>query len=295
MLHQLYARKDGYADQDLLPYNPSEPAAYAFTALFAIAGFTHLVLMFPYRAWFPIPMIIGTAMEAGSYYLRSQSHDNVRQLLPFILSTLLIMGAAPMLAATIYMSLKRVVNALDAADHALISTRWSSKLFVLFDVACFVSQIAGSTMRADAETAQKGTTLVMTGLITQVVIFFIYIALAASVHLRLNRNPTSLSEHPALSWRKVLWNLYVVSGLFLIRNFIRIMEFKQGDHGWLLSNEAPIYIFDGGFMWVIVVMMALVHPGKLARKAERMGKEGGMELNWRDSAREPFRPLESQV
>lgn len=63
MLHQLYARKDGYADQDLLPYNPSETAAYAFTALFAIAGVIHLVLMFPYRAWFPIPMIIGTASE----------------------------------------------------------------------------------------------------------------------------------------------------------------------------------------------------------------------------------------
>lgn len=205
------------------------------------------------------------------------------------------MGAAPMLAATIYMSLKRVVNALDAAHHMPISVRWSSKLFVLFDVACFISQIAGSVMRSDANTAQKGTTLVMVGLVTQVVIFFIYIALTACVHMRLIRNPTNLSEHPELSWRRVIWNLYFVSVLFLIRNFIRIMEFKQGDHGWLLSSEAPIYIFDGGFMWVIVVMMALSHPGRLARKAARMGKEGGMEMNWRDSAREPFRPLASQV
>jgi hypothetical protein len=61
MLHQLYPRKDGYADRDLYPYNPSETAAYVFVAMFAIAGFTHVVLMFPYRAWFPIPMIIGTA------------------------------------------------------------------------------------------------------------------------------------------------------------------------------------------------------------------------------------------
>jgi len=61
MLHKLYPRKDGYADRDLYPYNPSETAAYAFVAMFAIAGCTHLVLMFPYRAWFPIPMIIGTA------------------------------------------------------------------------------------------------------------------------------------------------------------------------------------------------------------------------------------------
>ncbi|OSS43601.1 hypothetical protein B5807_11803 [Epicoccum nigrum] len=145
----LFPRKDGYTDQPLYPYNPSETAARAFLAMFAIAGFLHLIFMFPYRAWFPIPMIIGSAMEAGSYYLRSKSHDSIHQILPFILSTLLIMGAAPMLAATIYMSLKRIVNALDASDYSPISLRWVSKLFVLFDVACFVSQIAGSAMRAD--------------------------------------------------------------------------------------------------------------------------------------------------
>lgn len=234
-------------------------------------------------------------MEAGSYYLRSQSHDNVQQILPFILSTLLIMGAAPMLAATIYMSLKRVVNALCAAEYAPISMRWMSKLFVLFDVGCFVSQIAGSAMRAEVSTQQTGTTLVMAGLITQVVIFFIYIALTASVHVRLNRHPTNPSNHPALSWRRTLWSLYFVSGLFLVRNFIRIVEFKQGDDGWLLSNEAPLYIFDGGFMLLIVALMAIVHPGRLARKAERMGKGGGLEMNWSDSASEPFRPLTSRV
>jgi hypothetical protein len=205
-------------------------------------------------------------VEAGSYYLRHQSHDNQRQILPFILSTLLIMGAAPMLAATIYMSLKRIV-----------------------------SQIAGSAMRADVKSQSTGTTLVMAGLVTQVVIFIIYIALTARVHIRLNRNPTKLSDHPALTWRKYMWNLYFISGLFLVRNFIRIIEFKQGDDGWLLSNEAPIYIFDGGFMLTIVVMMAAVHPGRLARKVVKMEKGGAIEMNWRDSAKEPFRPLASQV
>jgi hypothetical protein len=59
----LYPRKDGYADQPLYPYNPSETVALAFVAIFAIAGFLHLVFMFPYRAWFPIPMIIGSASK----------------------------------------------------------------------------------------------------------------------------------------------------------------------------------------------------------------------------------------
>lgn len=63
MLHRLYAREDGYADQELYPYNPSLTSAYGFTGMFAAAGLLHFVLMFPYRAWFPIPMIIGTASK----------------------------------------------------------------------------------------------------------------------------------------------------------------------------------------------------------------------------------------
>jgi hypothetical protein len=59
----LFPRKDGYTDQPLYPYNPSETAARAFLAMFAIAGFLHLIFMFPYRAWFPIPMIIGSASK----------------------------------------------------------------------------------------------------------------------------------------------------------------------------------------------------------------------------------------
>lgn len=193
------------------------------------------------------------------------------------------------------MSLKRIVNALDAVDYAPVSMRWVSKLFVLFDVGCFVSQIAGSAMRADVSTLNTGTALVMAGLITQVVIFFIYIALTASIHVRLNRNPTKLSEHPVLSWRRSFWSLYVVSTLFLVRNFVRIIEFKQGDNAFLIGHESMLYLFDGGFMLVIVLMMALVHPGRLVRKAFRLEKDGGMEMNYRDSAREPFRPLASQA
>lgn len=82
---------------------------------------------------------------------------------------------------------------------------------------------------------------------------------------------------------------------FLIRNFVRIIEFRQGDDGFLISHESMLYVFDGGFMLVIVFMMATVHPGHLVKTVKRIGKEGKMEMNHRDSAREPFRPLASQA
>jgi hypothetical protein len=149
-------------------------------------------------------------------------------------------------------------------------------------------------MRADVSTASTGTTLVMIGLITQVVIFFIYISLMASIHVRLNRNPTNVSNHPDLVWRRYVWSLYFVSTAFLARNFVRIVEFKGGDDGILIQKEWPLYTFDGGFMLAISVLMVVVHPGRLVRKVEKMRQASKLSSNDTDGEMGLFRPLVSQ-
>jgi hypothetical protein len=49
----------GLADFDLYPYNPSGTAGWAFVVLFGIATLVHLTWIFPLRAWFFIPFILG--------------------------------------------------------------------------------------------------------------------------------------------------------------------------------------------------------------------------------------------
>lgn len=44
---------------EFYPYNPSKPAGYAFVAIFGITTVMHLVLMFPYRAAYFIPLVLG--------------------------------------------------------------------------------------------------------------------------------------------------------------------------------------------------------------------------------------------
>lgn len=53
----------GLASFDLYPYNPSKGAGYAFVVIFGIAAAAHFVLMFPFRAWFFIPFILGCIGE----------------------------------------------------------------------------------------------------------------------------------------------------------------------------------------------------------------------------------------
>lgn len=44
---------------EFYPYNPSLTAGYAFMAIFGITTVAHIILMFPYRAAYFIPLVIG--------------------------------------------------------------------------------------------------------------------------------------------------------------------------------------------------------------------------------------------
>ncbi|RGP61397.1 hypothetical protein FSPOR_10018 [Fusarium sporotrichioides] len=263
---------EGYAPFDLYPYNPSQGPAYAFMGLFGVAGIAHFIMMFPYRSAFPIPMIIGCGMEAAAYWFRSRSHDNVRQTLPFIIQNLLVLAAPPFLAATIYMSLGRITRALKAQEISLIGLRWITKLFVLVDLICFVTQTAGAIMSGSEEPdeAKRGQSIIMVGLILQIFAFTLFIVCTLTLQLRIHSNPpvhclAGLVTH----YRRYFIALYFTSGLFLIRNLVRIIEYKQGGDGPLLSTEAFLYVFDSCFMLAIIILVLILHPGRLIMKCRQ--------------------------
>ncbi|CAG1969776.1 unnamed protein product, partial [Fusarium graminearum] len=240
---------EGYAPFDLYPYNPSQAPAYAFLGLFAAAGIAHFIMMFPYRSAFPIPMVIGCGMEATAYWFRSRSHDNIRQTLPFLIQNLLVLVAPPFLAATIYMCLGRITRALKAQEISLISLRWITKLFVLIDVICFATQTAGAIMSGSEviEEAKRGQTIIISGLVLQILAFALFIICVLTLQLRIHSNPpVQCIAGVVTHYRRYFIALYCTSGLFLIRNLVRIIEYKQGGDGPLLSNEAFLFTHQFG-------------------------------------------------
>ncbi|KAJ3544700.1 hypothetical protein NM208_g2908 [Fusarium decemcellulare] len=263
----------GYAPFDLYPYNPAVPPAYAFMALFGVAAVAHFIMMFPYRSAFPIPMIIGSGMEAAAYWFRSRSHDNRRQTLPFIIQNLLVLVAPPFLAATIYMSLSRITRALRAEELSLIGLRWITKLFVLVDLICFVTQMAGAIMSGSEvpDEAKRGQTIIIGGLVLQIAAFALFLICVLTLQMRLRSNPSPHCLVGVVShYGRYLAALYCTSGLFLIRNIVRIIEYKEGSDGPLLSNEAYLYVFDCCFMLAIIIIILVLHPGRLIMKARRV-------------------------
>lgn len=196
---------------------------------------------------------------------------------------MLILGSAPLLAATVYMTLGRLARNLDAADYCLIRPTWISKIYILIDIASFGCQMAGSAAQASgAEGAKKGISIVKIGLGIQLAAFGLFLLMAAVLHIRLNHTPTCVSGRPRLHWRKHLWALYAVSILITARSLFRLVEFAQGPGGQILRTEWQMYAFDASLLLASTVCFAAVHPGRLFRYLRKAYGKAWLDINDRN-------------
>lgn len=217
-------------------------------------------------------------MEAGGYYGRVWSSHDPDNFKAYVLQMLLLLAAPPIITATVYMSLGRIIRALDADEHAVVSPRWTTALFMLGDIIAFLSQIAGAGMQATtSESIRKsGGTVIVVGLFFQLALFSFFIVNILVFHLRNLREPSFLSGHPRVpSWTRRIYVLYLASVFILVRNIVRIAEYLQGFDGYVASHEVFIYVFDAALMWLAMCVFIVFHPGKMIKKANRAGKDVG--------------------
>ncbi|ETS80445.1 hypothetical protein PFICI_07974 [Pestalotiopsis fici W106-1] len=254
-------------------YRPNKPAALSFMALFALATLGHLVYFFRLRAWYFIPFLLGGIAEVFGYYGRYMASDEPTKVGPFIMQNLLILAAAPMLAATIYMSTGRIILALDAREFTLISPRWLTKLYVLIDIGAVVTQLIGSILPASGSESAIALSrkIILAGLITQFSALAFFIVQCLIVHRGIKKNPTSVVlAITSVNWEIHFWMAELVIVLTIVRSVVRAIEYLQGDGGFVISHEIFIYVFDAAIMWSVMMIYLIIHPGRLIRDARRL-------------------------
>ena len=214
-----------------------------------------------------------TLGEAFGYYGRAWSHNNIRYGSPYLLQLMLILGSAPLLAATVYMTLGRFARALHAEQYTIMRVRWVTKIYVLIDIASFLCQMAGSAMQSSSDPGgiKLGQHIVIGGLIVQLIALGWFIFETTMLHIRLNNAPTVISlKDPSISWRPTLWTLRCVSVLIFIRSLYRLIEFTGGSNSTLAKNEVFLYIFDASLLSLSVFLFVVIHPERLFRKVRRL-------------------------
>jgi hypothetical protein len=83
-----------------------------------------------------------------------------------------------------------------------------------------------------------------------------------------------------------MWALHASSILVLIRSIVRVVEYAQGESGFIMQHEAFIYVFDGLLMFAVMTIFLMIHPSEVnyllgrGRVVTAMGglkvKEGSM-------------------
>lgn len=134
---------------------------------------------------------------------------------------------------------------------------------------------------ASASSKDLGSNIVIGGLVVQLLFFGFFVIVAAVFHFRITRHPTTKSQTQRdlcshrgwrqRSWATVLLGLYIVSTLILIRSVFRLIEYKYGFDGYLMTHEVFMYVFDALLMFGAMVVMNVYHPAVILGDGKGVG------------------------
>lgn len=124
---------------------------------------------------------------------------------------------------------------------------------------------------------ETGENVIIAGLVVQILFFSCFVVTAGVLHYRLQQAPTIKSISTDSLWRKSLYSLYAGSILIWIRCVFRLIEYAQGNAGYLISHEVFLYIFDATLMFAVMILFAIMHPSELNAQiqgpgAKKLGK-----------------------
>lgn len=193
----------------------------------------------------------------------------------FASSLALILVAPALFAASIYMSLGRTVRLIQAEDKSLIRVTWMTKIFVAGDVLAFAIQGVGAIVlaRQARGSFDKGSIIIIIGLLVQVVFFGFFLLQSWVLHWRISRNPTDRSRNPGVPWGKYMRTLYVACLVIMARCAYRLVEYVQGKrgNGYLMNHEWCMYVFDALPMILVMLWFFVRHPSELGALSKARG------------------------
>ncbi|KAH7141769.1 RTA1 like protein-domain-containing protein [Dactylonectria macrodidyma] len=255
----------------LWKYVPSMAAGVIFTVLFLLLSAAHTWKMIRCRLWFCIPFTIGGYMEVVGFIGRIAAHNATDELMPYIIQSVFLLIPPSLFAASIYMTLGRIMRGLGpkAEMCSIIRAKWLTTIFVVGDVFSFLIQSSGAGLMAAGDDPKTGEIIVVGGLIIQILFFGLFVAGSVIFHLRYRRTSanwrtaTGTSPAGSFDWEKMMVMLYVTSGLVLIRCTFRIIEYLMGADAYPLKNEWTLYVFDAVLMAVTMAIFYIWYPSQI--------------------------------
>ncbi|KAA8915520.1 hypothetical protein TRICI_002325 [Trichomonascus ciferrii] len=267
--------------RNLYSYDPSKAGIGVAVVLFAIVTAHHGWIMFRRRCWFWISFWIGGILEMLGYIVRGVSSNQTDNVGLYAIQSLFILLPPILFAASIYMTLGRLLVYIEGDFISPVRVKYVTKLFVFGDVVSFLLVAAGAGLQASADTLEKsknGSNIVVGGLAVQLIFFSSFLFLSILCHVRLNRHSWRKTFPGKLQWPALFYALYSSCILILARSFYRVVEYSQGREGELMTTEIYMYMLDTLLMFLVMVTFSIVHPTYVIYKPDtiesyRLGDE----------------------
>ncbi|KAH7376785.1 RTA1 like protein-domain-containing protein [Plectosphaerella cucumerina] len=256
--------KSGYY---IWKYLPSVPAAAIFCVLFLVATMAHAWRIWKTRNWFCIAFAVGGFFQFIGYAARCSAHNKTGRLMPYIIQSTFILLAPILYAASIYMTLGRVIRSVNGDRHSIIRPAILTKIFVTCDITALMVQGSSAGLSIMESFANIGKIVLVIGLVFHILLFGFFWVVAWVFHRRMLKDP-SASAVANRDWEKTLRMLYSVSALIIFRSVFRAIEHVMGVDGYLLSREWPLYVFDSIPMLAVMVIFWYWFPPSLQKVQE---------------------------
>ncbi|KAF2004310.1 RTA1 like protein [Amniculicola lignicola CBS 123094] len=259
-------------DWAMYRYTPSLIGAIICIVIFSVLAGLHCWQWVKTKRSIIIWVLVGAILEVTGYAARIGSHYQestwppaASAWPPFIMQGVFLLVAPLFLAATVYMMLGRTIILAGGAEVSIIKPIWCTRLFVGADVATLVIQGNGAGIMGtmQLELALAGEKIVIAGLALQVATFIVFLIIAGDFHIRMNKKTQSTTAYgQSTEWRKMLWILYTLSSLILLRCVFRLIEYSMGNNSYLIAHEWTLYVFDTTPMFLVLVLMLVLQPSK---------------------------------
>lgn len=241
-------------------------------------------------------MCLGCAAEALGYAGRVILNNNPYDSVGFQIQICCLIIAPAFIAAGIYVTLKHFTITF-GESWSRLRPAWYTYIFITGDIFSLVLQGAGGGIAATADAGSSlldlGTNLMITGVVFQVVILFVFGFLFVEYTIRTYRRADRLTAESLALLADIKFRLFVGGilvaylGIFT-RCVYRIPELTGGWRSALMRNEPEFIALEGVMITLAVLTMTIFHPGFCfpalgntigkKSKAKTIDEEGSVEM-----------------
>ena len=112
---------------------------------------------------------------------------------------------------------------------------------------------------------KTGERIIIVGLFVHIIFFGFFVVVTVLFDLKLRKYPIPRCFDGGIPWRRHLNILYTTSVLIMVRSVFRLVEYIQGNDGFLLRHEMFLYVFDSLLILIAMFAFNIVHPHEITR------------------------------